>query len=89
VSGASGYLIRCEDLAGTTPFDARTTWKGGPFLYIDKYTATSIALKVVAGHSYRFWMHSVKSNFAYADPTTWSGAAEVRFSMTAVPVGAG
>jgi hypothetical protein len=80
VSGAAGYLLRCEDLTGTTPYDVRSTWKGGPFLYIDRYQSTSITTSVVAGHSYRFWISSMKSNFTYADPTTWSAAAEVRFS---------
>jgi hypothetical protein len=81
VSGAAGYLLRCEDLSGTTPLDTRNTWNGTVFLYIDKYTATSITLKVVAGHSYRFWIHSAKSNFSYADSTTWSAESQVRFSM--------
>jgi hypothetical protein len=83
VSGAAGYLIRCEDLSGTTPRDPRNTWNGGPFLYIDRYASTSITTTVVAGHSYHFWIHSMKSNFSYADMTTWSAASEVRFSSTA------
>jgi hypothetical protein len=83
VSGAAGYSVRCEDLTGTTPYDVRDTWKGGPFLYIDKYVATSITLSVLAGHSYRFWIHSVKSNFSYDDSTSWSSPVEVRFSMSA------
>jgi hypothetical protein len=84
VSGAAGYLIRCEDLTGTTPYDARDTVKNGPFLYIDKYVATSITLSVVSGHSYRFWIHAAKSTFSYADTTSWSAAAEVRFSSKSV-----
>jgi hypothetical protein len=82
VSGAAGYLIRCKDLTGTTPFDARNTWNGGPFLYIDKYASSSITVSLVVGHAYSFWIHSVKSNFSYADTTTWSSSSEVRFSMS-------
>jgi hypothetical protein len=82
-AGAAWYIVRCEDLTGTTPPDARNSWSGsGRFLYIDKYTATSITLKVVSGHSYRFWIHSAKSNFSFADPTTWSIESQVQFSMT-------
>jgi hypothetical protein len=80
VLGAAGYLIRCEDLTGSTSFDARNTWFGGPFLYIDKYSATSITLSVLAGHSYRFWVHAAKANFTYGDVMSWSPATEVRFS---------
>jgi hypothetical protein len=83
VSGAAGYLVRCEDFSGTTPFDPRNVWNGGPFLYIDRYTSTSITLSVVAGHSYRFWIASAKSTFSYSDLTSWSAASEVRFSVAA------
>jgi mannan endo-1,4-beta-mannosidase len=83
VSGAAGYLVRCEDLSGTTPLDTRNTWNGESFLFIDKYAATSITMKVVTGHAYRFWIHSAKSNFSYGDSTSWSLSVEVRFSMAA------
>jgi hypothetical protein len=82
VADAAGYLVRCEDLTGTTPFDPRNTSNGVPFLYIDRYTSTSITTTAVAGRSYKFWIHSVKSNFSYADTTTWSSAAELRFSTS-------
>jgi polygalacturonase len=89
VSGAAGYLIRCEDLTGATPLDSRNTWSGGVFLYIDKYASTSITLKVVTGHAYRFWVHSAKSTFSYADTTSYSTPAEVRFSVASGIVSAG
>jgi hypothetical protein len=85
VSGAASYMVRCRDLTGTTPFDSRNTANvAGQLLYIDKYAATSITLKVVAGHSYSFWIHSAKSTFTYSDTTTYSSPAEVQFSMGAV-----
>jgi hypothetical protein len=83
VAGAAGYLVRCQDLTGVTPNDSRNTVNDGRFLYIDRYTATSISFSVVAGHSYEFWIHSVKSDFSYSDTTSWSGFSTVRFSISA------
>jgi hypothetical protein len=81
VPGAASYLVRCQDLSGTTPYDTRNTANVGQFLYIDKYVGTFITLKVVSGHSYRFWIHAVKSTFSYSDSTSYSAPTEVRFSM--------
>jgi lysophospholipase L1-like esterase len=91
VSGAASYLVRCQDLTGTTPADLRNTGGNGTtFLYIDKYTSTSITMKVVSGHSYRFWIHSAKAGFSYADATSWSAGTYRLFSVTpAMPTGNG
>jgi hypothetical protein len=65
-TGAAGYLLRCQDLTGSTPFDSRNTWNGQGFLYIDMYRSTSIAVSLVAGHRYNFWIHSATSSTNYS-----------------------
>src|SRR5206468_9610430 len=56
-AGAASYLVRCEDLTGTTPPDPRNSWPD-PFLVIDLWPSTQITFSAVDGHSYHFWLHS-------------------------------
>src|SRR5436190_12204423 len=79
-AGAASYLIRCEDLTGTTPPDPRNTWSG-LFLGIDLWPTTKITFNAVNGHSYHLWLHSAAANFSYNDPNSYSALTEIWFSV--------
>jgi hypothetical protein len=84
VSGAASYLVRCQDMAGTTPKDSRNTPNSSTaFLYIDKYLPTSITMNVVPGHSYNFWIHASLSTYPSGGSTSYSVGTYRSFSVIA------
>ncbi len=60
VSGAIGYDLRVRDETDGTLRDPSSNCPGNTiYLCIDRYASTSIALPVVPGHSYAWWIHAV------------------------------
>lgn len=83
----SNFLIRASDLTDDSmnkdqsKNDSRNTYKGEHYLYIDNFKGSSVSVKVVKNHSYRFWVHSTTSNWSYSNPDSISAASFATFRL--------
>ncbi len=74
-------LITISWSGGTGLYLTRWSINGGPATLIDDDTRTTATFPVTKGNSYRFWIHSRRSDFSYGDATSFGTANSVEFSV--------
>ncbi len=82
VAGTQTYPIRVQDTtSGAAPLLYENTCGNTNLVCKDNLTTTSYSFSVQAGHSYKWWVHSIVSG-------AWSDAAYATFTVPAAPVNA-
>ncbi|MDO8600092.1 MAG: Ig-like domain-containing protein [bacterium] len=77
-AGARGYGVRVQDLTDANAKDPRSNCANTSGLYFcsDNYSTASLSIPIVAGHSYRWWIHAIEST------GWWTDASSAGFSVS-------
>lgn len=71
VDNASGYAVRVNDNTEPELRDERNNCQDNPhYVCINKLESNSITIKVKAGHSYNWWVHSIDSKGKLSNPSS-------------------